>query len=95
MSAAVAADLRAAKDLLVADGWIQGAGKTDCGRCLGRAIADAAELRGSGYLPARDAVFRLIPSSVDIADWNDAGGRVKEQVLALLDKAIAAEEARP
>lgn len=99
MSRAVADDLRAAQLYLSSEGWAQHAAVSECGVCLAFALNFV-----TGYAPssdrsraARSAVFRLIDANEhsDIADWNDAPGRTFADVLALLDKAIAAEEARP
>ena len=97
MSAAVAADLRAAKDLLVADGWVRGEPRNPNGRCIVGAMQDATGGPTTGrYFPMRTALFAHLPSrECHLAAWNDAPGRTFAEVLALLDKAIAAEEARP
>ena len=94
MSAAVAADLRAVRDRLVTHGWTQRFTKTVTGKCCLVGATVEVGLRGDAWLGFRSALFPLI-GTFDIADWNDAPGRTFAGVLALLDKAIAAEEARP
>ena len=95
MSTAVAADLHAVRELLVTNGWKQGPrglGDPAC-RCIIHAIDDL--LPGPRGRDVYLAVLRAVPSDDDVSSWNDAPGRTFAEVLALLDKAIAAEEARP
>lgn len=69
--------------------------------CLTGAIAAAAGTRmrdGDGYEMACRALGsfltkrRLASPDIALIEWNDAAGRTKEQVVALIDKAIAGLE---
>ena len=106
MSAAVAADLHAVRERLVKHGWVQGETRSADGRCciLGALseyippIAHRYDEPATGALrrqEVRRALWRVLPPTVEISTFNDAPGRTFAEVLALLDKAIAAEEARP
>ncbi len=94
MSAAVAADLRAVRERLVTFGWAQGAHRIWTRCCLLGAMEEVG-LYGTATALPRRALWEHIPDGEEISVWNDAPGRTFADVLALLDKAIAAEEARP
>ena len=98
MSAAVAAALRAARGHLVEFGWQQGKQGGHGEPCCAMGAITAAVTSGDVYHGARDALAAQLVVETGkrwIADWNDAPGRTFAEVLDLLDKAIAAEEARP
>lgn len=86
--------LRAARKLLEPRGaWIQGSDRSADGRThclLGAVVAGAA---GGQASEATQALARLIPGG-SITGWNDEPSRRKSHVLALLDRAIAIEEAK-
>lgn len=102
MTAQTATDLRAIREHLVTHGWTQGEMRSPDGRCCVLGAFDALlpfVARADGLVQRRQAVrralWRVIPPAMEISDWNDAPGRTFADVLALLDQAIAAEEARP
>lgn len=83
--------LRAAREK-VAAGWCKGADRNRDGRyCLMGAI-NAATDDWDALAPARQGIYRLVGDTP--RTWNDAIGRTQAEVLAVLDQAIAAEEAR-
>lgn len=95
--------LKVAKAMLVEAGWVQGAMSSPGGFCLLGALSSAsgglnnAPIEGawlllSGLLPAD---FDPIEGGVTVGDhgarlaeWNDMPGRVKDEVLSLLQRAI-------
>jgi hypothetical protein len=96
----VAATLAEARKL-IAQGWTQGEFKrvvdgVECW-CISGAIDKAA----SDYKPnglAFAALFHALraddfylSSSTNLIEWNDTPGRTQEEVLALIDRAIAKE----
>lgn len=93
MSRAVADDLRAVRERLVTQGWTQGAMQNAIGQvCL---VGAGSCLSSNAWLATRVALYRAMePDRGELSQWNDAPGRTFAEVLALLDKAIAAEEAR-
>lgn len=76
---------------------------SDCW-CVVGALGHVALLHGDYFMPAkfeaRSALVEAIGSaeferwSYSLPHWNDAPERTQEDVLALFDKAIAAEEAK-
>ena len=86
---------------LIAQGWTQGEYKrvvngVECW-CISGAMGQAAP----GYKP-RDLAFAALflslrvddfylSSSTNLIEWNDAPGRTQEDVLDLIDRAIAKE----
>ena len=100
MTAQVAADLRAAADVLRRDGWTQGAylnSDTGC-RCLVGALDYVYGRRGVGWMgdssesEAYDALEAVIGDQSPIA-WNDRRGRTADEVIAALEAAADAAEA--
>ena len=102
MSAQVAADLRAAADVLERDGWTQGDYVTECGRCVMGAIAAALggsygetsvpyENHGRRYLALRE--IRNSVGTYDLDLWNDTHGRTAAEVIAALRAAADRAEA--
>jgi hypothetical protein len=111
MSAQVAADLRAAAEVLRRDGWMQ----DDNGSCDGpKCLAGAVNYVVTGALSVdefpeedeeqearADAAMRVVADLVGenyvfIARWNDAPGRTADEVIAALEAAAdAAEQAAP
>ena len=96
----VAATLAEARKL-IAQGWTQGKNKrvvngVEC-YCISGAIHQAApydEPKGlefaALFLSLRADDFYL-SSSTNLTEWNDTPGRTQEDVLALIDRAIAKE----
>jgi hypothetical protein len=91
--------LRAARDLLTPPGaWIQGRYANDdltC-FCLLGALGMADKGRPTDpYFPVKDAIESHLPACEGhISVWNDEPGRTQADVLALLDRAIAAQGGR-
>lgn len=83
----VVESLRRVRENLVKRGWVQGIGETADGRvCLGRAIT-RGNMSGFGIAAAQRALgFSGTP---ELVQWNDTKGRTKEEVFALIDRAIA------
>ena len=106
MSAQVAADLRAAADVLERDGWTQGSYTDDNGcYCAAGAVLKAMRYdlsEGGDYMravEAFEAVLRQVlragssaPEGAVIA-WNDAAGRTAAEVIAALRAAADRAEA--
>lgn len=107
MSAQVAADLRAAADVLERDGWTQRTWKDSDGRrCAAQALCTVVELhtvKASGefdvlsfdrdYGRALDALSQQVGMHA-VTDWNDAPGRTAAEVIAALRAAADAAEAQ-
>lgn len=99
MSAQVAADLRAAADVLRRDGWCQRAWRDGDARCvagaLTRAVMDRTEAEGSNFdrpwQAASDALTLQVGQAAMI--WNDVNGRTADEVIAALEAAADAAEA--
>lgn len=100
MSAQIAADLRAAAEVLRRDGWTQGdlVDKDGC-RCVLGAIDRAAWERLDERSVDDDlvqemwtAVAKIIGTNA-IVKWNDDPGRTADEVIAALEAAAAAAEA--
>jgi hypothetical protein len=93
--------LRTARGLIsVPDKWTKGSWDTGSQMCLSGAInraatgVDGSDSPKSGptreaWQAARDAVQDAIPGRQEIINFNDTPERTHEQVLAVLDKAIA------
>jgi hypothetical protein len=86
---------------LIAQGWTQGAYKrvvngVECW-CISGAIDKAApddkpnELAFAALFHALGDDDLYLSSSSNLTGWNDAPGRTKEDVLALIDRAISKE----
>lgn len=91
MSAQVAADLRAAAEVLRCDGWTQGE-LTDANGC--HCVLGAFYKAGCLAMPgAADQVFRDHIGVGSLAAWNDREGRTAEEVIAALEAAADAAEA--
>lgn len=97
--------LRGARALLVDKGWVQGVAAVDGdGYCVGSSKATVCRLCALGAI-WRSAGGSLTKEAIDveavmnkvaggsIAEFNDAPGRTKDEVLAAFDKAIASLEA--
>jgi hypothetical protein len=89
----VADKLRAAADLLAADGWIQGKLEDDQGRhCMTGALNAVTGDDQDVYF----AVFRVVRDylgGLRLTWWNDEAGRTAEQVVAVLRETAAEEDA--
>jgi hypothetical protein len=93
VSAQVAADLRAAAEVLRRSGWAQG-GLAKHGFCAIEAIWQARSQIGGWESQARVEQLRtIIPAPHSIVDWNDAPGRTADEVIAALEAAADAAEA--
>lgn len=94
----VSQTLRAARELIVRDGWCQGISRGSQ-RCADYAIRDAVRGHRSGF-EVPDFQQRFTDSigylsvaatgktSLSTITWNDAEGRTVEEVLAAFDGAI-------
>jgi len=94
VTAQVAADLRAAVDVLERDGWTQGGLSEDGRLCAIEAIWRACGQ--SGGERSQNAVEQLrtaIPFQRSIIGWNDTPGRTAAEVIAALRAAADAAEA--
>lgn len=85
--------LREARDILIEEGWTQGAYVTPRGYCAVGACSHvsparyASPITTSIIMPLWEA---LAAEGIDyIFEWNDAPGRTKEEVIDLFDRAIA------
>ncbi len=94
MTAQVAADLRAAAELLRAEGWCQGSyGQAGGPRCM-----DGAILSVTAYPGPYDRALSVMRPVLDItattplAIWNDTPGRTLDEVLDALERAAQAAE---
>jgi len=86
---------------LIAQGWTQGEYKrvvngVECWCILGAMGQAASDYKPNGLAFA--ALFHALraddfylSSSSNLTEWNDAPGRTQEEVLALIDRAIAKE----
>lgn len=84
--------LLATKQILITEGWIQGSYICSGGRCLVGALAKAT-CESCGDAEDGEAA-NLLLSCTDgtkklLVDWNDVKGRTKDDVLALIDLAVA------
>ena len=86
----VVAALKRIRKLLVEKGWIQGQLRTAEGRCLIGAMCDACFNASVGRV---HAILKVTARTSSLGHWNDAKGRTKRHVLALIDKAIRRAEA--
>ena len=96
MTAQVAADLRAAAEVLRRDGWTQGDyEKADGCKCLSGALRSVCggidSTEPERYLPAWGYLRALIGR--EAITWNDAPGRTADEVIAALEAAADAAEA--
>lgn len=95
----MAADLRAAADVLERDGWTQRAWRDGDRRCvagaLTRAVMDRTEAENSNFdrpwQAASDALALHVGEAAMI--WNDRHGRTAAEVIAALRAAADAAEA--
>jgi hypothetical protein len=86
--------------LLIENGWTRGRDKKKRGArtcyCLSGALAAVVGEDWDSDLGARTYLKRAIspfsPGHVIITEWNDAPGRTKAQVLAVIDGAIKLAE---
>ncbi len=89
--------LRAGRAAIVRDGWRQGPGyfvyPAPPGHCALQALVIANASLSEDRQAAQAALLDANGRS-DIIRWNDTPGRTVDEVLALYDKAIAAEEAK-
>jgi hypothetical protein len=87
--------LVAARALLVSSGWIRGTFKRNEGYCLTGAISySVVGLDREPFWAATRAIRAFLPGhdaedARGIHSWNDRGSRTKEEVLAVIDQAIA------
>lgn len=71
------------RQLLIDEGWCQHASENNLGQhCLMGAL-NIVDHDGKAYL------YLYSLTNHDVCRWNDAPGRTFEEVIALLDKAIA------
>ena len=84
--------LLAAADLIERDGWVQGITRCHAGRCMIGAVSDAAPARFDLW-PAieriNETLGRPFADPATVAYWNDAPGRTRDEVVALLRQAAA------
>jgi hypothetical protein len=107
VSAQVAADLRAAADVLRRDGWTQGDYVADGCHCLvGAIVAALGGKDGEGSIPIDNqpralAARRTLAQHfgdmstdwwADLIDWNDDPDRTADEVIAALEAAADAAE---
>lgn len=96
MTAQVAADLRAAADLLDREGWTQERFydyDTGC-RCVAGALRESVP-DGGRWAYTVEALARHVgvpPFPTSIYDWNDDSGRTADEVIAALRAAADAAE---
>jgi hypothetical protein len=86
--------LRAAKDQLLTRGWIQHAERRPDGVCLQGAVLAVGGFSWEAFV-ALQVLACALPEAESynpVTYWNDAEGRTPEEVLALLDQAIARAE---
>jgi hypothetical protein len=85
--------LRAAKQELLTRGWIQGLSQNAHGVCLqGAVLAVGGRVFSTALLQAYQTLAGCLPEAEGynpVVYWNDTPGRTPEEVLALLDQAIA------
>lgn len=94
MSAQVAADLRAAADVLERDGWRQGELVDSYGcRCVLGAMDAAAPLRREDAVEQMWNALADVVGTRAIVKWNDAPGRTADEVIAALRTAADRAEA--
>jgi len=91
MSAQVAADLRAAAEVLRRDGWTQG-GLAHEGRCAIEAIWHVTDFYGERPRAAVEGLRVVLPPPASIIRWNDAPGRTADEVIAALEAGADAAE---
>ena len=94
MSAQVAADLRAAAEVLRRDGWAQG-GLAGDGYCAIEAVWQVAGYWGKRPMEAVESLRGYVPRPGSIIQWNDAPGRTVDEVIAALEAAADAAEGTP
>ncbi len=94
MSAQVAADLRAAADVLERDGWAQG-GLASCGRCAIEAVWQVTGSIGQRPQDAVETLRAVIPAPSSIILWNDKPGRTADEVITALRAAADRAESQP
>lgn len=97
MSAQVAADLRAAADVLERDGWTQGEYEQPDGcKCISgalRSVCGGIDTTDTDrYLSAWYALRPVIGRGA--INWNDEPGRTADEVIAALRTAADAAEAQ-
>lgn len=81
------------KALILERGWIKNQFENSKGVCLSGALHIAAERNVGSFEDAYRAVSTaagLTPYAFQICVWNDAPERTLDEVLAALDRAIAA-----
>jgi hypothetical protein len=103
VSAQVAADLRAAAEVLRRDGWTQEYMHCDGKHCaLGavEVVVDPDLHDDDGWDDEQNRRFadaakllRRVTGESQIVDWNDAPGRTADEVIAALEAAAQAAEA--
>lgn len=88
--------LRAGRNIIDRLGWRQGPYNLGGGRRCAQDALIVVSAPDNDKIDASDALLaQAIALGVrSVVTWNDAPGRTKEDVLALYDKAIAAEEAK-
>ena len=97
MSAQVAADLRAAADVLERDGWTRGAWLDEGRRCVAGALTKAVmdlhpdDNFDRAYQSAHDTLSGHLGTAPML--WNDAHGRTAAEVIAALRAAADRAEA--
>ena len=91
-----AAILNRAAELIEKDGWIQGNWREHGARCAGQAIYDALPYRmdfsasDSAWVAMRRQIGKQRGDTMfEIAHWNDAPGRTKDEVIATLKRAAS------
>ena len=103
MTAQVAADLRAAAEVLRRDGWCQSRSHASTGEhCAAGAIEAAVDPNwqtSSGWEAEQNVRFGAALNAVQrridlvLTGWNDAPGRTADEVIAALEAAADAAQA--
>lgn len=92
-----AAVIRKARELIEADGWVQGSFRSEDGYCLGGAISEAAyRLAPDGEIGITSlkatGVFGRVHGALRVTAWNDDPTRTEQEVIDMLDRMIEYSE---
>ena len=81
---------------LIEAGWVQGVLTTTDphtkrfnGFCLLGALVAAKARSGVAWSPAYDYVKQVLPVNTNVVTFNDADNRTQEEILEIIDQAIA------
>ena len=94
MTAQVAADLRAAADVLRRDGWTQELfiNQVSGCPCVAGALLDVAGYRWHNAIERLGAHLGIGTSPLAVYRWNDTTGRTADEVIAALEAAADAAD---